>query len=193
MNLQGMSFAELKSLEERVARGKLAKKAAAKAAKNGNAGRPVKAVSDNIAKRMKIGGAKVIDGLKPLKIRITAEDVRKGAQKNATSCAAARALCREGFTEARVHAARTYVKQPDGTWLRYVTRPALRSEIVAFDRGGNFEPGEYHLSPIQPAEQIGNRAKRKGYNYRKTMAQRNAAPKRKNHVTTGVRSRFLPS
>lgn len=177
--LEHMSYAELQELDEKISRTKATKKG----------GRSSKAVSDNITRRMKIGGGKVVDGLKPIEIRITKDDVRAGALKSASACAAARALCREGFTEARVHAGRTYVKQKDGTWLRYQTTPALRSEIVAFDRGGKFEPGTYRLTPIQPSQSIGARAKRKGYNYTKKSS---SGPKRKNHVTTGIRSRFLP-
>ena len=183
MKIHG-NYAELSALEERVARAKNAKKAK---------GRTVKAVSANIARRMKIGGGDVVDALKPLDIRITADDVRRGAQKNATSCAAARALCREGFTEARVHAARTYVKQPDGKWLRYFTGDGLRSEIVAFDRGGAFEPGEYRLAPIQPSERIGTRAKRAGGITGKRKGHKPGRPPgapRKNHITTGIRQRF---
>lgn len=177
--LDTMTMADLQSLEEDIGRQKKAK-------------RSPKAVSDNIHSRMKIGGGKVVDATRPLEIRITADDVRRGALKNATACAAARALCREGFTEARVHAARTYVRRRNGTWLRYFTGDALRSEVVAFDRGGAFEPGLYRLSPIQPAERIGARAQRQGSTYKKSAERRRAAPKRKNHVTTGVRSRFLP-
>jgi hypothetical protein len=174
MKLETMSSAELAQLERATKIAK-AKKVP---------------VSDNIAKRMKINGGKVVDASEPLPVKITKSDVRMGATKNATSCAAARAICREGFTEARVHAARTYVRRPDGKWLRYQTPPALRSEIVAFDRGGVFEPGDYKLVPIQPSQTIGQRAKRKNY-HTKSHGSPNS-PKRKNHVTTGIRARFIP-
>ena len=177
MKLETMSSVELAQIEQSL---KIAK---------AKKFRPPHAVSDNIAKRMKIGGGAVIDAIEPLPITITKNDVRSGAKKNANSCAAAQAICRAGFTEARVHAARTYVRRPDGKWMRYATPLALRAEIVAFDRGGIFEPGDYALHPIQPSQTIGQRAKRKNYHNGKV---RRDAPKRKNHVTTGIRARFLP-
>lgn len=151
-------------------------------------------IAKNISKRMKLSGAAVADAEAPLPLKITKADVRQGALKNATSCAAARALCNAGFTEARVHVARTYVKTKKGNWLRYSTPPALRAEIIAFDRGGTFEPGEYQLSPLQPSERVEARAKMggRGRKYRKTKEDRIDRPKRKNHVTTGIRSRFVP-
>lgn len=184
MNLERMNVKELAEIERRIASAK-AKTVDVKA---------------NISKRMKIGGGDVADAKEPLPVKITKNDVRLGAMKSAKACAAAQALCRQnGFTEARVHAARTYVKRPDGKWLRYVTPPSLRAEIVAFDRGGTFEPGEYSLLPVQPSQTIGARSKRKGYDRGKGKEWRDARgkdpnrPKRKNHVTTGIRSRFLPS
>lgn len=97
---------------------------------------------------MKIEGKPVKDANKQLQITIMPRDVKAGALKNATSCAAAQALVRSGVCqEARVHVNRTYLKEGD-KWTRYQTPPALRSEIVAFDRGGTFEPGEYKLLPV---------------------------------------------
>lgn len=180
-----MNVGQLDALKVRVADAKREKS-------GGGGGRQPLAVSDNIARRMKIGDAKVVDAVEKLPIRITAADVRRGATKNASACAAAQAICRSGgFTEARVHAARTYVKDPSGKkWFRFVTPPALRNEIIAFDRGGTFEPGEYELIPIQPSQSIGARASRKGYESKKKGTT--SSPKRKNHVTTGMRSRFMP-
>jgi hypothetical protein len=183
MKLATMSSAELAQLERATK--------IAKAKKS----RPTEAVSNNITKRMKINGGTVIDAAEAIPITITKDDVRRGAAKNASACAAARAICREGFTEARVHAARTYVRRPDGKWLRFVTPPALRSEIVAFDRGGAFEPGDYVITPVQPSESIGMRAKRKGgvTGRQKSRKPGNPpGPTRKNHVTTGIRARFIP-
>ncbi len=91
---------------------------------------------------MKINDIDVIDATKKLTIRITEEDVKKGGLKNAKACAAARAIKRIGhFKNARVHISRTYVQNKAGDWVRYTTPAALRREIVAFDRGGSFEPG----------------------------------------------------
>lgn len=145
---------------------------------------------------MKISGARVKDA--PLKAKIavviTEKDVHLGAIKNAKACAAAVALCRQtGCEAARVHLARTYIKK-NGTWTRYRTSPALRAEIIAFDRGGSFEPGEYHLTPVQPIVRLGSE-RRKTY----MRASRNRPVKVKHpqkgtrskpHVVSGVRQRM---
>jgi hypothetical protein len=98
---------------------------------------------------MEIAGKKVVDGNKPIKLHITADDVKKGANKNPSGCAAALAALREipEVKAARVHVGRTYLQIKD-KWVRYQTPKSLRTEIVAFDRGGKFEPGEYHLAPL---------------------------------------------
>ncbi len=137
---------------------------------------------------MKIHGTPVEDSDKELTIKILPRDVKAGAHKNATACAAAKALIREGLCqEAKVHINRTYLLEGD-VWKRYETPPALRTEIVAFDRGGAFEPGEYKLRPIPPSDKAGARPARAINNSkRKSHANKGL---RKPHVTTGIRKRF---
>ncbi len=138
-------------------------------------------------KALKIEGKTVQDAKKPMHITITREDVRAGAKKDASDCAAAQALMRQEHCQAaRVHASRTYIKK-GGKWTRYATPPALRSEVVAFDRGGKFEPGEYQLVPVSESQKRGMRS------LRQSLAPKYQGPpkqKRKNHITTGVRQRF---
>lgn len=96
---------------------------------------------------MKIGGIPVQEAKKAIILKVTQDDVSRANTKNPASCAAARCLLRKpGVVDARVHIGRTYVKLGK-KWLRFRTAPALRAEIVAFDRGGTFEPGEYVLRP----------------------------------------------
>jgi len=95
-----------------------------------------------------IAGLPVEDADTPLSISITKNDILHGNTKDPGACAAARCICRMPYVEeARVHVARTYVKM-NGRWLRYATPQSLRQEIVSFDRGGTFQPGEYELSPV---------------------------------------------
>src|ERR1700744_145028 len=101
---------------------------------------------------MEINGKKVVDATKPLQIKITASDTRRGDNKNPSACAAALAAKRlPACTGARVHLGRVYIEKPD-RWVRYKTGDALRSEIIAFDRGGKFEPGEYEIRPPSPSD-----------------------------------------
>lgn len=132
--------------------------------------------------------SKLIDAKTPVVVHITKTDVRMGSLKEASACAAAKAICRQtGCEEARVNIARTYIKK-DGKWHRYATPPALRDEIIAFDRGGNFEPGDYTLTPVQPISRLGSRDRRE------YMQEYNAKPNRNRkavhrHIVKGVRSR----
>ena len=100
---------------------------------------------------MKINGLPVFDAKETIVLRINKTDVKDGRVKDPHKCAAALACMRQlHVTDARVHVGRTYVRRK-GHWDRYLTSPALRSEIVSFDRGGRFEPGEYTLLKIQPS------------------------------------------
>lgn len=96
---------------------------------------------------MEINGKRVVDATKPISIHITKRDTTDGDNKNPSSCAAARAVKRDvpECVSARVHIGRVYVETPK-QWLRYETSDALRTEIVAFDRGGQFQPGNYKLA-----------------------------------------------
>ncbi len=114
---------------------------------------------------MEINGKKVVDAKAPAKIAITAEDVAKGANKNPSGCAAALAAMHDikDCISARVHIGRVYIETPR-RWVRYMTPESLRTEIVAFDRGGTFQPGKYELKA--PAKSETEEA-RKAYAYAK--------------------------
>lgn len=112
-------------------------------------------------RNMKINGLPVTDASKPLTIKITAGDCKKGATKEPNSCAAAQAALRQTTaSEARVHISRTYLKFGK-KWVRYQTPAALRQEIVSFDKGTGFSPGEYLLRAIPPSE-LAQRGGRQG-------------------------------
>ena len=95
----------------------------------------------------------VINATMPIIITITEEDIARGAQKDPAGCAAA-ISCRRipRVAEARVHTSTTYLRDSrKGKWVRYRTPTALRFGMIAFDRGGTLEAGEYILRPIQPS------------------------------------------
>lgn len=139
---------------------------------------------------MEINGKRVVDATKPISIHITKRDTTEGDNKNPSSCAAARAVKREipDCVNARVHIGRVYVETPK-QWIRYNTPDALRTEIVAFDRGGSFAPGQYKL---QVPEKRDYRDARKN---RPSGTQTSPAKKRrqilvakvKRHEVAGVR------
>jgi len=99
-----------------------------------------------------INGKPVVFATKKLKLHISADDAKKGANKDPGGCAAARALKRlKDVVAARVHIRRTYVLGKDDKWRRYITPDPLRNEIISFDRGGGFTPGDYELRPLSPS------------------------------------------
>jgi len=137
-----------------------------------------------------IAGKKVVNGQRKVKLHISAADTKakKGDPQN---CAAARAILREvpNCMAARVHVGRVYLLKKDGNWHRYKTPDALRTEIVAFDRGGKFIPGEYELVPMAPSDH--KKYRRDTYSRSETNRSfpGNSPQKspRKFHVTQGVR------
>jgi len=98
----------------------------------------------------------VIDAKHSVVLTITKGDISKADIKHPETCAAARA-CIRGLhaIEARVHLGRVYMRSSKNNWVRYITPKSLRSEIVAFDRGGTFEPGEYILQAPHPTAKVG--------------------------------------
>lgn len=139
----------------------------------------------------KINNRPVVNGARRVKLHISAADA-KGGKKDPANCAAAKAALREvpNCVAARVHIGRVYLLKKDGNWHRYKTPDALRTEIVSFDRGGTFEPGEYELMPMSASDMPENRRKyaeaRKGRAGPDTDVGK--LP-RKLHVTQGVRPR----
>ena len=149
---------------------------------------------------MEINGKKVIDATRKATIHITQTDTVKGATKDPGACAAARAAKRDiaDCLSARVHIGRVYVEHKD-KWVRYFTPDALRTEIIAFDRGGTFQAGTYDLKPPSPAEsEIARKESRSGgdrHKDRNNIAAKASVNRRKTlkvakikrHAVTGIR------
>ena len=133
---------------------------------------------------MKIAGKKVVDARKPLLLEITSRDVANSSRKDPNNCAAAVACKRqEHVKDVRVHLSHTYVDVGD-KFIRYVTPNRMRTEIVAFDRGVQFEPGQYNLRPPQPSHKLGARDLRK----KRPPSIHKGNKKRKWHTPSGVRA-----
>jgi hypothetical protein len=154
-----------------------------------------------------IDGMPLVDADKPVTIHITEVDCERGSKRDPRRCAAALALKRDtACDESRVHLACTYLRFGD-KWLRYATPPALKAEIISFDRGGGFYPGAFRLHPmpkalrLRPANQkTGSRASAKGQ-AEATARKREASSGTKKvkseprvfHRVKGVRERAVTS
>ena len=134
---------------------------------------------------MKINGKKVVDATHSVELVITPKHIKRGNTKDPGGCAAALACMEEvpGCSSARVHIGRTYIELAD-KWVRYQTSRALRSEIVAFDRGGNFEPGKYNLSPMSKSERL---LRGKAHSRHAPKHGRPGHHRAKHHTVTGIR------
>jgi len=143
--------------------------------------------------KMEINGKKVVDATRKARIHITKQDVTTGNTKNPSGCAAALAAKRDipECVSARVHIGRVYIETPK-RWIRFQTPEALRTEIIAFDKGGSFQPGEYYLDAVSPS----NRRTGSETNRNKKKPNRLKAPRKairvamvKRHNVTGIRPR----
>ncbi len=111
-----------------------------------------------MSKVQEIDGLPVIDARKAVKITITADDVKRASRKKPNTCAIARTCLREpGVKEVRIHLTRAYMRTNTKNWVKFLVPRVLRSEIIAFDRGGRFAPGEYKLYKVNPAQRIGRK------------------------------------
>jgi hypothetical protein len=127
-----------------------------------------------------INGLKVVNAKEPIILNITVADIKKANGKDPSTCAAAIACRRSlGAKEALVHLGRTYLRF-NGKWERYVTSPELRHEIIGFDHGKQFDPGEYTLYGIQPSKR---RGKRQGSDKKRQSGK----PRKKYTIAVNVR------
>lgn len=126
-----------------------------------------------------IDGMPIINAKRPLTLHVTEVDIAGSDRKKPGNCAAARACYRELHAdEVRIHLGRVYVRTRGAkSWTRYNTPPAMRNEIIAFDRGGDFEPGEYTLHVPHPAQRT-KKAQGSTTNKTKPWKQRSKTPKR---------------
>lgn len=138
---------------------------------------------------MPINGLPVKDATKKVAITITPLDIKKGDSKNPGMCAAAQACKRQlGVEDARVHIGNVYIKQGK-QWTRFKTPRSLRGEIIAFDRGGKFMPGEYILTPHSPTSRLDAR-KKKPARWQSGAKKSNKRGKgNKRHTVLGIRMR----
>lgn len=142
-----------------------------------------------MTKLYEIGGIPVVDSREPVYFEITAEDIQGARRKQPNACAVARACARElHVKEARIHLGRIYLlKRGAHQWERYVTPASLRDEIIAFDRGGRFQPGEFYLAKIAGTKHATGQ-KRQGGPDNPARKRKRHKVRRPYHIVTDVRT-----
>jgi len=125
----------------------------------------------------------VKDATAPLKIEVTKKDCQSRAVKNHTECALAVACKRSFKIKGVVIAVKVAYLVEDSRAIRYQLGEAISREITAFDRKGNFEPGDYTL--LVPSYKIGT-VSRPG-SHKKSKKGKAESERSYRHVTTDVR------
>jgi hypothetical protein len=132
---------------------------------------------------MRINGKPVIDAKKPLILDVTADDIKHSNPLDPAGCAAAVAVMRqEGVSKALVHLSKVYIERPKN-YERYEAPRALRTEVIAYDRGGSFEPDKFKLNAISPSQ---TKEARKQYRLQ-VPGGKNALPKKSNWKTYPIK------
>lgn len=95
---------------------------------------------------------KVRDAKDSIDIEVTPADIRSSATKDHNSCAVATACKRAMHLDGVIVSRSMAYLVKGGVATRYHVPARVTREVVAFDRGGSFEPGEYRLN--RPDEHI---------------------------------------
>jgi hypothetical protein len=139
-----------------------------------------------MARKSEINGLPVIDAKHPIKINIGDGDISKASRKEPLDCAVARTCRRQLHAkEVKVHKSRIYIRTNAGSWTRYMVPIGLKAEIIAFDRGGAFSPGEWTLPPPTPSKRLGGQ---KGSTTNQQRKKKNGKKRQVYHITADVRS-----
>jgi hypothetical protein len=129
---------------------------------------------------------RVADANKPMKVVVSADDVKKARKMEHNACAMAKACERIPQVDgAIVKTTTAYVIKGDLA-IRYLLPATVTREIVSFDRNHDFRPGEYQLSAMNKAHRIDN--KRGGGNHTKPRGiLKHLKPLVAKHKTEGIR------
>jgi len=143
-----------------------------------------------MAKQRMINGKPTVYATQPITLHVKQYDVDRGDPNDPGGCAAARCIKRELRARAAfVHKGRVYIFPIDNdVCLVYQTPKGLWGELIAYDRGGRFMPGEFRIPPVSPSNRPGMRSKRKADS--RTGPHHRNKTKRPRHVTAHVRHTF---
>lgn len=123
---------------------------------------------------------KVVDARRGIAIRVEPEDIKGSTKKKHEACALARACKRTMRLDgAIISRSRAYLIR-GRIATRYILPPSVEREIVSFDRGVGFAPGEYELAGIDREHKQGRKINGGG-------KHTGTRPKPR-HLTTGVRA-----
>ena len=126
---------------------------------------------------------KIKDATRAVTIEVTKSDVRSSQTKSHRTCAIATACKRMLHLDGVVISRAIAYLIKDGVATRYRVSDAAAREVIAFDRGGSFEPGEYRL--VKPDHTIALGVERGTEPRPKDKRKKHDTPR---HITTNIRA-----
>lgn len=125
----------------------------------------------------------VEDAVRPIKIAVSTGDTRSRAVKDHNACAMAVACKRSLSLDGVIISRSTAYLVKGRRATRYKLPSSVSREVVSFDRGAGFAPGDYVLSAVPVNQRLGMRT-----GGDKDEETGNGRPKQFRHLTTGVRT-----
>lgn len=98
---------------------------------------------------------RVADGTKHVTVSVTSKDCSSAKERSFNRCAMAKACERQLHLDGAVIRPGVAYLVKGNLAVRYLVPDSVRTEIVSFDRHGDFRPGDYTLSPICKSNRIG--------------------------------------
>jgi len=109
---------------------------------------------------------KVVNAKRDLNIDLRPADVRSAATKKHAGCAMAQACKRQLRVDGAIISTSAAYLVDGKKATRYSVPLNVAKEIIAFDRGAGFEPGEYQL--VKPYPSVLTKRKKQGHKGRDT-------------------------
>lgn len=132
---------------------------------------------------------RVIDSTHFRSITVTRVDVAAAQRKAHSACALARACNRECKLDGAIIALTTAYLVKGTQATRYKVPSRIREELVSFDRGAGFAPGEYYLTPVPVKARLGLARRAEGELIKRKHGVTNGNTMRR-FKTAGVRDLF---
>lgn len=153
-------------------------------AKQNKIGRMALGVVQKFAPKVK----SVRDADDDLMVEVTSKDEKASKRKDHNECAMATAIKRQERATSVIISSRTAYVIKGTEAVRYKVPEAVGKEVVSFDRGSSFEPGDYKLKAMPKSGRLGARQERAGADSRGSVSYaRGGAAKRFIHHTANIR------
>lgn len=129
---------------------------------------------------------KVKDATRAVTIEVTKRDTTSSTVKSHKACAMAVACKRALELDGVVISRRIAYLIKDNVATRYAVPESVTREVVAFDRGGVFEPGEYKLQKPRPYISLGTSGRARITGKGKKLGTRGDP----HHATANIRAKL---